>query len=158
MRRGVRRIDPSWDQESIVLPVRFNEVDSMKIVWHGNYVAYCECAREAFLAARGLSYTTMDELGCPAPVVRMSLEYLRPALGGDLLTVICAHVPGGEPKLECCYEVRNQRDEVLCTAESLQIFVDRQGQVLLSAPPAVERLFRLIATSRAARISDGSAR
>ena len=158
MRRGVRRIDPGWDQESISLPVRFSEVDSMKIVWHGNYVAYCECAREAFLAARGLSYKTMDDLGCPAPIVRMSLEYLRPALGGDVLTVICAQVPGGEPKLECCYEVRNQRGEVLCTAESLQIFVDRQGQVLLSAPPEVERLFSVITARRAARTGDGPAR
>ena len=30
------------------LKVRFNEVDSMAIVWHGNYVKYFEDARIAF--------------------------------------------------------------------------------------------------------------
>lgn len=157
MRRGVRRIDPGWDQFTVNIPVRFNEVDSMKVVWHGHYVAFCETAREAWLDARGLSYKAMDDSGCPAPVVRMSLEYLRPAYGGDILAVNCAQVPGNEPKLECCYEILNQRSEVLCIAESVQVFVDQTGQVLLSAPPPVERLFAAIAAARQLRTAHGSA-
>ena len=36
--------------------VRFNEVDSMSIVWHGNYVKYLEDGREDFGQKFGLSY------------------------------------------------------------------------------------------------------
>jgi acyl-CoA thioester hydrolase len=158
MRRGIRRIDPAWDQEAIAIPVRFNEVDAMQVVWHGHYVAYCECAREAFLAARGLSYQDMDRAGCPAPLARIALDYFAPARGGEVVEVICAQIPGGEPKLECCYEIRRRAGNLLCVAESLQVFTDRSGQVLLSPPPEVERLFRAIAARRAARIADGSAR
>ena len=151
MRRGIARIDPSWDQASIEMRVRFHEVDCMRIVWHGHYVAYCESAREAWLGQRGLSYREMEAENCPAPVVRMHLDYLSPAFAGDVLTVTCAHIPGGEPKLECRYEIRNERDVVVCVAESTQIFVDYQGTPYLSPPPAVERLFAAIAAARAAR-------
>ena len=34
--------------------VRFSEVDSMNIVWHGSYPLYFEDAREAFGAKYGL--------------------------------------------------------------------------------------------------------
>ena len=32
----------------VEIPIRFSEVDSMGIVWHGSYAAYVEEAREAF--------------------------------------------------------------------------------------------------------------
>ena len=33
---------------SCKVKVRFSEVDSMAVVWHGNYVKYLEDGREAF--------------------------------------------------------------------------------------------------------------
>lgn len=148
MRRGIIGIDPSWDQHTTAIVVRFNEVDSMRVVWHGHYVAYCETAREAFLGLRGLSYQAMDAHHCPAPVVRMSLDYLHPAKAGEVVNVTCAQVPGGEPKLECRYEVRNQQNTLLCVANSLQLFVDPSGQPYLTPPPPVEKLFATIAAQR----------
>jgi acyl-CoA thioester hydrolase len=153
MKRLARHIQPGWDRHAVRFPVRFHEVDSMEVVWHGHYVAWCETAREAWLGARGLSYQDMQRHGCPAPVVRMVLDYLRPARAGDTVEVVCAHIPGGEPKLECAYEVRSDTGDLLCLAESMQVFVDREGQVRLSAPPPVEALFAAIA---AARSRDGS--
>ena len=40
--------------ESIKIRVRFSEVDSIRMVWHGNYVTYLEDAREAFGRKYGL--------------------------------------------------------------------------------------------------------
>ncbi len=33
------------------IAVRFHELDSMTVVWHGHDVAYCETAREVYLSA-----------------------------------------------------------------------------------------------------------
>jgi len=151
MKRLTTRIDPGWDQFTVQIPVRFNEVDSMEVVWHGHYVAYCETAREAWLGARGLSYQDMDRLGCPAPVARIALEYRAPTRAGEILAVTCAQIPGGEPKLECAYEIRGADGSLRCVAESLQVFVDRSGTVLLSAPPPIERLFAAITAARSVR-------
>ncbi len=149
MNRIKTRIEPTWDAHTVRIAVRFNEVDSMKIVWHGHYVAYCETAREAWLAARGLSYQDMERLGCLAPVVRMQFEFLRPIKAGQEIQVTCAHLPGGEPKLECFYEIRDEAGGLLSIAESVQVFVDRNGEVFLSAPEPVANLFACINQSRA---------
>ena len=34
--------------ETVRVQVRFSEVDSIKMVWHGHYMTYMEDAREAF--------------------------------------------------------------------------------------------------------------
>ena len=155
MNRIKLRIRPEWDRETVSVPVRFNEVDSMKVAWHGHYVAWCEVAREEYLARRGLSYQRMEGDGCVAPVVRMQLEYLAPARSGDVLAVTCAHLPGGEPKLELLYEIRGRDGRLLCVAESMQAFIDNGGQVYLSAPPPVEELFAAIAAREAALAQPG---
>ena len=45
------------------LKIRFSEVDSMGVVWHGSYVKYLEDAREAFGAQHGLSYLFVFDNG-----------------------------------------------------------------------------------------------
>ena len=39
--------------------VRFSEIDSMQIVWHGEYVRYFEDGREAFGKQYGLDYMSI---------------------------------------------------------------------------------------------------
>ena len=58
--------------------IRFSEVDSMNVVWHGSYALYFEDAREAFGAKFGLAYMTIADNGCFAPLVDLSFQYLRP--------------------------------------------------------------------------------
>ena len=54
--------------------VRFSEVDSMNIVWHGSYPLYFEDAREAFGAKYGLGYMTIFSNGYFAPLVGLSFK------------------------------------------------------------------------------------
>ena len=54
--------------------VRFSEVDSMHIVWHGRYVSYFEDGRESFgLEFPGLGYMDIYENGFTAPIVELTL-------------------------------------------------------------------------------------
>lgn len=46
-------------RHSFEIEVPFFDVDSMHIVWHGNYVKYLETARCAFLSAIGYDYNEM---------------------------------------------------------------------------------------------------
>ena len=41
------------------IKVRFSEIDSMQIVWHGEYVRYFEDGREAFGKRYGLDYMSI---------------------------------------------------------------------------------------------------
>jgi acyl-CoA thioester hydrolase len=151
VKRIKQRIAPEWDALEVRTPVHFSEVDAMKIVWHGHYLRYMETAREAYSAARGLSYQQMEEVGSVAPVVRCQLEYLRPARAGQVLTVRVAHVPESQPSLVLFYEILGPDGALLCVGETTQVFVDAQGVPFLTPPPAVERLFAAIAGHEAAR-------
>ena len=60
--RAIRRSVPRpFIEEKTSLRVRFNEVDTLHIVWHGHYVNYFEEARRAFGRRFGIDYTTFIE-------------------------------------------------------------------------------------------------
>ena len=58
--------------EEIVFPVEFYDVDSMRVVYHGNYVNYMEKGRCALLDKIGFGYHEMEKAGYMFPVVDTS--------------------------------------------------------------------------------------
>ena len=65
------------------LQVPFYDVDSMRIVWHGNYVKYFEEARCAFFENLGMTYREMEEAGFLLPVVSLEIKYMRTCVFGQ---------------------------------------------------------------------------
>ncbi|MDA3849955.1 MAG: acyl-CoA thioesterase [Spirochaetaceae bacterium] len=65
---------------TIDMPIKaeFYDVDSMNIVWHGNYLKYYEQARCALLDKIGYNYNEMKQSGYAWPVVKIELKYMRP--------------------------------------------------------------------------------
>lgn len=57
------------------LRVRFSEVDSMEVVWHGEYVRYMEDGREAFGRQYGIGYTDIRDAGYVVPIVELDVQY-----------------------------------------------------------------------------------
>ena len=56
-------------KSSKVLDIRFSEVDSMNVVWHGSYPLYFEDAREKFGEDYGLDYPNYLNHGYFAPLI-----------------------------------------------------------------------------------------
>mgnify|MGYP000851004453 CR=1 FL=1 len=69
---------PNLLKETKQILIRFSEVDSMNIVWHGSYVQYFEDAREAFGRKYGLTYQNYFDNGFYAPLVDMQFEFKNP--------------------------------------------------------------------------------
>ena len=65
-------------KESKTFEVRFSEVDSMNVVWHGSYPLYFEDAREAFGKKYGLEYMSFFDHGYFAPLVELTFHYKKP--------------------------------------------------------------------------------
>jgi acyl-CoA thioester hydrolase len=62
----------------IEIKAPFYDVDSLGIVFHGNYAKYLEDARCAFLDMIGYDYAAMLESGYAWPVVRMAIKFISP--------------------------------------------------------------------------------
>ncbi|MBM3405657.1 MAG: acyl-CoA thioesterase, partial [Bacteroidetes bacterium] len=88
--------------EKIEIPVRFSEVDSMRIVWHGHYLLYFEEGREAFGRKYGISYLDIFANKLMTPLVKISCEYKRPLEYGDIAVVETRFIDS--PAAKICFE------------------------------------------------------
>lgn len=65
-------------EASKLLDIRFSEVDSMNVVWHGSYMLYFEDARELFGEHYDLTYMGYVRHGYYAPMVEMNIQWKKP--------------------------------------------------------------------------------
>ncbi|MCP4638976.1 MAG: acyl-CoA thioesterase [bacterium] len=115
--------------------VRFQEVDSMGIVWHGHYLTYFEDARVALGRRFGIDYRDIRDAGLLAPVVHTECDYMAPATYGDELDIVARLYREDTPKIEFTYCVFRRADgEVLATGRSTQVFTDPEGELYLTMP------------------------
>lgn len=115
--------------------VRFDEVDSMNIVWHGNYVKYFEDARAAFGAKYGIGYLDIYRNGFYAPLVKMDMKFLNPLIYGDTFTSEIEYVPCEGAKLLFEYRILRDSDgAVVATGSSTQVFLDLDYKMALYSP------------------------
>ncbi len=115
--------------------VRFGEVDSMGIVWHGNYVKYIEEGRESFGKKYGISYLDIYANNVMAPVVNMNIDFKRQVQYGDILIVETEFIDHEAAKIVFHFRIfRKSNNELVATAESTQVFIDLNREMILYPP------------------------
>jgi len=120
----------------------FHDVDSMDIVWHGNYVKFISEARDAMLARFNYDPPAMRASGYAWPIVDMRLKYIGPATYGQKLKIRCQIVEV-ENRLKIDYVIRDAATgKKLTTAYTIQLAVDmRTREMSFVCPPVLwERL------------------
>lgn len=104
--------------------VEFYDVDSMNIVWHGNYIKYFEVARCVLLDKIQFGYNEMAESGYAWPVVDVRVKYIRP-LRFKQKAVIEATLLEWENRLRIKYVITDsETGAVLTKGESTQMAVE----------------------------------
>ena len=118
--------------------IRFSEVDSMQIVWHGSYALYFEDAREEFGRKFHLEYMRMYEFGFYAPLVEFKVNYKQPLKYQDKAKIVITFRNTESAKLIFDYEIYNTKTNVLCaTGHTVQVFLDTNYQLLWTLPPFI---------------------
>jgi acyl-CoA thioester hydrolase len=119
--------------------VRFSEVDSMGVVWHGNYVKFLEDGRESFGRNFGMGYMEVYENGYFTPIVNMNIDYKRPLRFDEEAYVETEYINDPAAIIKLKYRVINAKTkEVLTTAETTQAFLDSKFQLQLTNPDFYE--------------------
>ena len=119
----------------IRIRVPFFDVDSIQMVWHGNFVKYLEEGRESFGSKFGLEYMYIYNSGYVAPIADMHLEYKNVAGIGDTLIVETTYKPCRGAKLMFDYIITRESDgELILKASTVQLFVTRGGVFEVSTP------------------------
>lgn len=115
--------------------VRFSEVDSMNVVWHGNYVKFLEDGREAFGREFDLGYYDVYNHGLMIPIVKIDLNYKRTTQYGEKLIIHTEFINTEAAKIIFDYKIYRASDnKIALTAQSTQAFIDKSGELQLTNP------------------------
>ncbi len=122
--------------ETVEVNIRFSETDPMGIVWHGNYLKYLEDGREAFGAKYGIGYMDIYKQGFAAPLVEIDIKYKKALRYGEGIIIETKYVHDDAAKIIFAYKVMNakNREEIIATANSIQVFLDLKGELMLTNP------------------------
>ena len=128
-----------------VLRTRYAETDQMGVVYYGNYPQYLELGRVEWLRSIGFTYKAMEEEGVMMPVVSLQIQYKKPALYDELITIRTTLKELPSTKIEFDYEIFNEKGELLSTANTILVFVDAKTFRPVRCP---EKVLRLISAAK----------
>lgn len=114
--------------------VRYAETDQMGVVYHGNYPQYLELGRVEWLRELGISYKSMEENGVMLPVISLAVNFKKSAVYDDLITVKTQLKKRPSVRIEFDYEIRNEMDEILVTANTVLVFIDMKTKRPIKCP------------------------
>jgi acyl-CoA thioester hydrolase len=120
------------------LQVRFHEVDSYSVVWHGHYVSWFEVGRNDLTERFGMGPLQLKQHYLLAPVVALDCQFKFPACFGDLLTVQTTMERTDVAKLIFRYQVLHQGDgKILATGSTTHVLTDLSGTLFYRVPPHI---------------------
>ena len=125
-----------------VLRTRYAETDQMGVVYYGNYPQYLELGRVEWLRSIGFTYKAMEEEGVMMPVVSLQIQYKKPALYDELITIRTKLKELPSTKIEFDYEILNEKGELLSTANTVLVFVDAKTFRPVRCPEKVLKLIK----------------
>lgn len=121
------------DGETHVLPIRiyFEDTDFAGVVYHANFVKFCERGRSDFIRLLGIHHQSLanPDAGEPAVFVvrRIEIDYLKPGRLDDILEVVTACAEIGGASLTLAQEVR-RGETVLVRAKIVVVLVGSTGK------------------------------
>ncbi|HEY3173505.1 MAG TPA: acyl-CoA thioesterase [Thermoanaerobaculia bacterium] len=122
------------------IAVRFAECDPYGVVWHGHYALYLEEVRDRLTARFGFTPAKALALGYRVPVTRLEIQYRAPARPDGLVRATARLRPPDTARFVLDYELRGESGDLLARAETEQVVVNADGELLLTLPAALKRL------------------
>ena len=121
--------------------VRYAETDQMGVVYHTNYLIWCEVGRTDFIRARGMSYADMERAGVGLAVSELSARFHSAARYDDMVRVRTTLAEVRSRGITFDYVItRVDTGERLVTARTALVSIDATGKPI-ALPRSVRDLF-----------------
>jgi acyl-CoA thioester hydrolase len=121
--------------------VRYAETDQMGVVYHANYLVWCEVGRTDYIRRFGLSYADMERRGLQLAVADAALRFLAPARYDDAVLVRTRLTAVRSRALTFAYDiVLADAGTRLVEASTQLVSLDAAGKLTALWPDLRERL------------------
>lgn len=111
--------------------VRYAETDRMGVVYHANYLAWCEVGRTELIRALGVSYAELEATGLLLAVADASVRYHAPARYDDVVRVETTLSDVRSRTVTFDYLITNAATGArLVTARTVLVSMDQEGRTV----------------------------
>jgi acyl-CoA thioester hydrolase len=127
-------------EHELELRVRYAETDQMGVVYHTNYLVWCEMGRTELIRDRtGVSYAKLEEQGVALAVSELSIRYHGAARYDNRIKVRTTLADSRSRSVTFDYVISNaDTGERLASARTVLISLDPSGRPVVM-PDAVRR-------------------
>jgi acyl-CoA thioester hydrolase len=121
--------------------VRYAETDQMGVVYHANYLIWCEVGRTDFIRARGMSYADMERAGVGLAVSELTARFHSAAKYDDMIRVRTTLAEVRSRGITFDYLITRLADgHRLVSARTALVSIDGSGRPI-ALPASVRSLF-----------------
>ncbi len=113
-------------KSEIKFRVRYNEVDRMGYVHHGNYAAYFEMGRTELMRDLGINYKELEDKGVILPLSEFTVSFYSPALYDELLRLETSLLSCSGVRLIFGYKLYNQDNQFIAEGKTTLVFVNAE--------------------------------
>lgn len=111
---------------TIQVRVRYNEVDRMGYLHHGNYAVYFEMGRTELIRSFGQSYKEYEDNGIILPVSGLHFQFIKPAKYDEIVSIKTTLKEFKGIRLIFEYEIKDELNEIICIGSSSLIFANAE--------------------------------
>lgn len=127
--------------------VRYAETDQMGVVYHANYLVWCELGRTEFIRTLGVTYAELERQGILLAVADLTARFHAGARYDDMIRVSTTLTAVRSRMVAFDYAIRSlDTGEKLVTARTTLVCIDRAGKPA-SLPPEFRRQLESVLTT-----------
>ncbi len=109
--------------------VRYAETDQMGVVYHANYLAWCDMGRTDLIRALGgPTYAEFERLGTALAVVEAHLRYVRPARYDDIIHVTTRVTEVRSRVVRFDYDITSAEGDPVAYGYTTLVAMTREGK------------------------------
>ena len=126
--------DPAPLSVTVERQIRFEEVDMLRIAWHGHFISYFEDARVAVGEKYGIGYMDLYEQGILAPVKTAHADYIHPLRFMEKVTIEGQLHYSEASRINYQFIIRNSENILAARGYTIQMMVNTDYKLYLTQP------------------------
>ncbi|MBU1343538.1 MAG: acyl-CoA thioesterase [Proteobacteria bacterium] len=129
-----RADDPEPLRGMVKRQIRFEEVDMLKIAWHGHYTSFFEDARIQLSDRYGIGYMDLYAHGILAPIKTVHVDFITPLRFKEEITIEGILHYSEASRINSEYIIRNKKGQTAATGYVVQMMLNPDFELFLTQP------------------------
>ena len=126
--------DPAPLTAAVNRRIRFEEVDMLRIAWHGHFSSYFEDARIALGEKYSIGYMDLYDNGILAPIKTIHIDYAHPLKFMEEITIEGILHYSEASRINCEYRIKNSENRIAATGFTVQMMLNTDYEIYLTQP------------------------